>query len=112
VVHVSEARVFDPALEVLARRAVAANLVAGGVEDGAEFYDFVVRGFAAVFAVGKGVEVLQLYPAARRKITGLWVSVRLRYEKVQVQSGGERTRRTGVAALASLVCCRACNGCG
>lgn len=69
MVHVGEASFFNPALEVLARRAMAADLVTGGGEDVAEFNDLIIGAFAAVFAVSKGVEVLKLYPTAGGKVT-------------------------------------------
>jgi len=71
VVNIYEASLFGPFLQVLARRAAPAHLVASAVEDFTELDELVVVASAAVFAVAFGVEILKLDPPTWLQLTAI-----------------------------------------
>jgi hypothetical protein len=64
VVDIDETSFFYPPFQVLARRAVPANLITGCIEYATELDDLIVVLRTPIFAVSQRVEVLQLNPAS------------------------------------------------
>lgn len=68
MVNVDEASFLCPTFQMLTRRTVPADLIAGCIEYTTEFDDFVVTLRTSIFAVSQRIEVLQLNPASRGEI--------------------------------------------